>query len=163
GRRLPGARPQAQPRRGPQDGPGRRTRRRRPAGPLPGRGRGCRRPASSQYRASPRDRHARRAPLLHPGAGARRLPGGAPARPAAPGLAERAPAGGQPAPERGIAPRALTPANVLLEQGPEVPLGSCTPKVTDFGLARRAEGGHGLSVSGAVVGTPPYMAPEQAA
>ena len=36
------------------------------------------------------------------------------------------------------------------------------PKVTDFGLARRLEGGHGLTQTRAVMGTPSYMAPEQA-
>ena len=36
-----------------------------------------------------------------------------------------------------------------------------TPKVTDFGLARRLEGDGGLTLSGAPLGTPSYMAPEQ--
>jgi eukaryotic-like serine/threonine-protein kinase len=36
------------------------------------------------------------------------------------------------------------------------------PKITDFGLAKKGEGGSGLTATGAVMGTPSYMAPEQA-
>jgi serine/threonine-protein kinase len=57
--------------------------------------------------------------------------------------------------QRGVVHRDLKPANVLLtEDG--------MPKVTDFGLARRLEEGGGLTLSGQPLGTPSYMAPEQA-
>jgi serine/threonine-protein kinase len=57
--------------------------------------------------------------------------------------------------ERGVVHRDLKPSNVLLaEDG--------TPKVTDFGLAKRFDDDSGRTATGQVLGTPSYMAPEQA-
>jgi hypothetical protein len=57
--------------------------------------------------------------------------------------------------QHGILHRDLKPANVLLDA-------DGTPYVTDFGLAKRLEGDSGLTRTGAIVGTPSYIPPEQA-
>jgi serine/threonine-protein kinase len=57
--------------------------------------------------------------------------------------------------QRGVLHRDMTPANVLLAA-------DGTAKITDFGLARLLTGGTALTQTGAVMGTPSYLAPEQA-
>src|SRR5262249_37086813 len=70
---------------------------------------------------------------------------------------------------QGVAHRDLKPENVLMLSSPSDaadpqvtrPLDRSVPKITDFGLAKQGE--LALTATGDVLGTPQYMAPEQAA
>lgn len=55
----------------------------------------------------------------------------------------------------GVLHRDVKPSNILIDKDGR-------PHVTDFGLAKRVEGQESLTRTGAVLGTPSYLAPEQA-
>lgn len=58
--------------------------------------------------------------------------------------------------ENDVVHRDLKPANVLIDENDQI-------VITDFGLAKQIGGENGLTATGAALGTPSYMSPEQAA
>ncbi|NBV46194.1 MAG: serine/threonine protein kinase [Planctomycetia bacterium] len=62
----------------------------------------------------------------------------------------------QAAHDHGVLHRDLKPSNILID-------GAGQPRVSDFGLAKRLEDDASVTHTGAILGTPCYMSPEQAA
>jgi tRNA A-37 threonylcarbamoyl transferase component Bud32 len=94
--------------------------------------------------------------LIEGGSLARSLPGLAPDPRAAARLMATVARAVHHAHQRGILHRDLKPGNILLDNEGQ-------PHVTDFGLAKRITGDETRTQTRGIVGTPGYMAPEQAA
>ena len=163
GRRLPGPADEAEPPSRPEDGPARQPcldrrpgsaswpkARRSPSSSTPTSSRSTRSASTAGCRSSAWN--TSRAARWPSGSSAGRLPPREAAQ-----LAETLARAMAYAHGRGLIHRDLKPSNVLLAA-------DGTPKITDFGLAKRVERRQQqLTATGAILGTPSYMAPEQAA
>ena len=136
--------------------------RRRGRGPVPRRGRGRRPAAAPEHRADlPQSASTTASPFFEMeyveggslARAARRHP--VAARRAAARLVDAVARAVDEAHRQRVVHRDLKPANILLTA-------DGSPKVTDFGLAKSLEAGADLTTAGVILGTPSYMAPEQA-
>jgi predicted Ser/Thr protein kinase len=87
---------------------------------------------------------------------ARRLAAGRPPHREAAALLAKVADAVHAAHQRGVLHRDLKPSNILIDASGE-------PLVSDFGLAKRLEASESVTHTGAILGTPCYMSPEQAA
>src|SRR5271157_4162327 len=161
GDRLQGQAPRAEAARGAEDDSLGLAGDARGASPVPPRGRAGREPRSSQHRADLRGPRSGRHALLQYEAGRRGQSGSATCHLYSRSAGHRSPVvtlaqALHYAHGKGFIHCDLKPSNVLIDRDGQ-------PQITDFGLGRRTAENSSLTATGAILGTPSCMAPEQAA